>query len=158
VVWDDATLDAWVRDPAGFIPGNRMTFPGLSDGHARADLIAFLEEATRAGAARQQQDQGGMMGGMMGGGQLADLKTAGPQNRVTGIRHCGDTYEVTTADGASEPFWEFNLRFKTDGSDLGPAPGRPVILGAGMMGDRASIVFGSPGEISPFIQDGCPRE
>ena len=97
------------------------------------------------------------MGGMMGAGEMPDLKAVGPQHRVTAVRHCADTYEVTTADGATEPFWEFNLRFKTDGSDLGPEPGRPVILGAGMMGDRASVVFGSPEEISAFIEDGCPQ-
>jgi cytochrome c len=96
-------------------------------------------------------------GGMMGGGELPDLKTVGPENRVTAIGHCGDTYEVSTADGVSEPFWEFNLRFKTDGSDLGPEPGKPVIVGAGMMGDRASVVFAAPKEISAFIHDECPR-
>ena len=98
-----------------------------------------------------------MMGGMMGAAELPDLKTVGPENQVTGIRHCADTYEVTTADGVTEPLWEFNLRFKTDGSDLGPEAGRPVILGAGMMGDRASVVFRSPKEISAFIQEECPK-
>ena len=154
VIWDAVALDAWLRDPADFIPGNRMTFPGLPDDQVRADLLAYLEEATNAGAAERRPNQGG---GMMGGGELPDLKSAGPQNRVTGLRHCGDTYEVATADGASEPFWEFNLRFKTDSSDLGPEPGRPVIVDAGMMGDRAAIVFRSPKEISAFIQDQCPN-
>jgi cytochrome c len=83
------------------------------------------------------------------------LKTAEPASRVTAIRYCGDTYEVTTADGASEPFWEFNLRFKTDGSDRGPHPGEPVIVGTHMMGDRASVVFAAPKEISAFIKDEC---
>ena len=66
-----------------------------------------------------------------------------------------NTYEVATADGAREPYWEFNLRFKTDGSELGPEPGKPVIVGAGMVGDRASVVFASPQEISPSIVPGC---
>jgi hypothetical protein len=39
--------------------------------------------------------------------------------------------------------------------ELGPEPGKPVIVGAGMMGDRASVVFASPQEISPFIAPGC---
>jgi cytochrome c len=94
-----------------------------------------------------------MMG--MGGGELPDLKTLGPEHQVTAVRHCEDTYEVATADGTSEPYWELNLRFKTDGSELGPEPGKPVIVGAGMMGDRASIVFASPSEISPFVVPGC---
>lgn len=52
-------------------------------------------------------------------------------------------------------FWEFNLRFKTDGSVNGPAPRDPVIISASMRGDRAFVIFASPVEISPFIQKGC---
>ena len=72
------------------------------------------------------------------------------------IRHCGDGYHVTTEDGQIVPFWEFNLRFKTDSSRLGPSKGRPVLLPAGMQGDRASIVFASPEEISRTIEAKCP--
>jgi cytochrome c len=151
VVWNEVTLDAWIADPQAFIPGNRMAFRGLSDAQARADLIAYLAQAEHQAV---EAPPGGMMG--MGASDLPDLKTTGPEHRVTAIRHCGDTYEVVTEDEASEPFWEMNLRFKTDGSQLGPAPGKPVIVGAGMMGDRASVVFAAPTEISPFIQEGCP--
>jgi len=53
------------------------------------------------------------------------------------------------------PFWEFNLRFKTDSSPNGPAPGKPVLVGQGMQGDRAQVVFSAPEEISSFIRKGC---
>jgi cytochrome c len=151
LVWDEATLDAWIADPQALVPGNRMTFRGLPDRQARADLIAYLAQAS-SGEAPAEPGGGGMMGMS---GELPDLKTLGPEHQVTAVRRCGDTYEVATADGASEPYWELNLRFKTDGSELGPAPGKPVIVGAGMMGDRASVVFASPQEISPFIKPGC---
>ena len=149
-VWNEATLDAWIAEPQAVLPGNRMAFRGLPDARARADLIAYLVQAEQQGAPAQQ---GGTTG--MGGSDLPDLKSADPAHRVTAIRHCGDTYDVATADGASEPFWEMNLRFKTDGGKLGPEPGKPVLLGAGMMGDRASVVFASPAEISPFILEEC---
>src|SRR4051794_39972390 len=35
VAWTDQTLDPWLADPAHFIPGNRMTFPGIKDARAR---------------------------------------------------------------------------------------------------------------------------
>ena len=76
--------------------------------------------------------------------------------QVRSIKHCGDTYTVETADGKVEKIWEFNLRFKSDSSKLGPAPGKPVVVGAGMQGDRASIVFASPKEISGTIKQSCP--
>ena len=77
------------------------------------------------------------------------------ERRVKGIRHCGDGYHVTTQDGKTVPFWEFNLRFKTDSSRLGPATRKPVLVPAGMQGDSASIVFSSPAEIGRLIEERC---
>ena len=151
IVWDEATLDAWIADPRALIPGSRMAFRRLSDAQARADLITYLEHAGRQPA---EAPQGGMIG--TGAGNSPDLRMLGPEHRVAAIRHCGDTYEVATADGKTEPFWEMNLRFKTDRSRRGPEPGKPVIIGAGMMGDSASIIFDSPAEISPSIREECP--
>lgn len=150
VIWDEASLDAWIADPQAFIPGTRMSFRGLSDTQARADLIAYLAEPEHA---QSEAPQGGKMG--MGGGTSPDLKTLGPEYQVMAIRYCRDTYEVATADGTTVPFWEFNLRFKTDSSPRGPSPGKPAIVGTGMMGDRAAVVFASPQEISTFIAAGC---
>ncbi|MGE3289831.1 MAG: cytochrome c family protein [Geminicoccaceae bacterium] len=150
VVWNEATLDAWIADPRALVPGNRMIFRGLADAKTRADLVAYLAQADHTAA----QGAGDEMTGM-GGGDLPDLKTLGPEHRVTAVRYCRDTYEVATADGTSEPYWETNLRFKTDSSGLGPPPGKPVIVGAGMMGDRASIIFAAPTEISAFIRSAC---
>jgi cytochrome c len=157
VVWDAATLDAWLADPQALIPGNRMTFRGLPDEQARADLIAYLEEATAEGSdAARGPAPGGMGGGMMGTPEMADLRRdMGPNNRITSIRHCGDTYTVGVESGEAHQFWEFNLRFKTDSSDKGPEPGRPVLIPASMMGDRAFVIFAAPGEISASIQSGC---
>jgi cytochrome c len=162
LVWREDTLDAFLADPQGFLPGNRMTFPGIQEQPARADLIAFLQTATAGGAqveaegAPAEGRQGGMMGGMMGApGDLPDLKTLGPDQQVTAIRYCADTYHVTTAAGDALPFWEFNLRFKTDSSDKGPHPGQPVLLPASMMGDRAFVIFAAPAEISASIKSKC---
>lgn len=43
-VWTVQKLDAWLTDPARFVPGTSMGFPGLRDGMERADVIAFLNE------------------------------------------------------------------------------------------------------------------
>lgn len=40
--WDEATLDGYLKDPKGFIPGNKMVFVGIKDDADRADLIAYL--------------------------------------------------------------------------------------------------------------------
>lgn len=160
VVWDDTSLEAWLKDPAQFIPGNTMTFPGIKDAQQRADLIAYLKEATHKGAApsqREAQRREGMgrMMGMMGGADVPNLRKPSPGEQVTSISYCPDTYTVTTADGATHQYWERNLRFKTDSSETGPVKGAPAIIGAGMMGDRASLIFAGPEEISTFIVRAC---
>lgn len=154
VVWDTASLDAWIKNPAAFIPYNAMTFPGLQDAATRADLIAYLK-ALGEGKTLPPTAQGGM-GGMMGSTpQRPDLKQLKAEDTVTSIRYCRDTYYVTTADGKTRAFWESNLRFKTDSSDLGPHPGAPVMLGAGMAGDRAFVIFAKPEEFDAFVRRHC---
>lgn len=151
VVWDAAALDRWLEDPQAVVPRNLMTFPGVKDARQRADLVAYLK-AVAAGQAPPAAPGGRMMAGPA----RPDLKTLGPERRVKAIRYCGDGYHVTTEDGRTVPFWEFNLRFKTDSSPQGPARGRPVLLSAGMQGDRASIVFASPEDINRTVEAKCP--
>ena len=40
IVWNDKTLDDWIKDPQHFIPGNDMTFQGIKDDQQRVDLLA----------------------------------------------------------------------------------------------------------------------
>jgi len=157
VVWDEAGLDAWLADPQALIPENRMIFRGLPEAGDRSDLIAHLRQASEQGGSQQAHSgsEGMAGGGMMGPSEPLDLKTLEANNRVASIRHCRDTYTVVTEDGGANEFWEFNLRFKTDGGENGPAADHPVIIPGGMMGDRAFVVFASPAEISPFIRPGC---
>jgi cytochrome c len=48
-VWTPRALDAWLAAPFAFLPGNRMTFPGLPNGNDRNDLIAYLLQYTSNG-------------------------------------------------------------------------------------------------------------
>lgn len=41
--WSDTNVEKYLADPRGFIPGNKMAFPGLKDDAERKDLIAFLK-------------------------------------------------------------------------------------------------------------------
>jgi cytochrome c len=156
IIWNDDTLGEWIKDPQHFIPGNTMTFPGIKDARQRADLLAFLKDATQPGHAPKAAQGGNQMGGMMmGGGQVPNLGKLDPEDRVQSINHCGDTYKVASADGKIRDFWERSLRFKTDVSDEGPQKGMPALVPAGMMGDRADVIFASPDEISGFIAHQC---
>ena len=43
LVWDEATLDLYLKSPMEFIPGNKMVFPGLEREKDRKNLIEFLK-------------------------------------------------------------------------------------------------------------------
>lgn len=43
LIWDDATLDKWLTNPAALVPGTKMTFAGLSDQAKRKELIEYLK-------------------------------------------------------------------------------------------------------------------
>ena len=152
LTWDEASLDKWLAGPEKFLPGNSMTFPGVRDAQARRDLIAYLKAVDENKAPSAAKGGGPMMGAAR---PKLDLRNPPPAGRVVSIKYCGDTYTVETADGKIEKIWEFNLRFKSDSSKLGPAPGKPVLVAAGMRGDRGSIVFASPEDISGAIKRDC---
>jgi cytochrome c len=84
--------------------------------------------------------------------QFQNLKEVSPDRQVVAIRYNRDTYKITTADGRSTDLWEANLRFKIDSSENGPLSGKPVILPTGMVGDRATVFFASPTEMSALIK------
>ncbi|MGH6661979.1 MAG: c-type cytochrome [Rhodospirillales bacterium] len=160
VTWNDHTLDAWLQEPRKFIPGTTMTLAPIRDSAERRNIIAYLKQLAsdspgKAAGGQESAPGGGMMG-MMGSSELADVSKPPPAQQVTSIRYCRDTYQVTTADGKTLKFWEFNLRFKTDSTANGPPNGKPVLLPAGMMGgDRSFVVFRGPREISGFIEEKC---
>jgi cytochrome c len=47
VVWDEKTIAAYVTDPKGYIPGNKMVFPGIKKQSEIDDLIAYLKAASK---------------------------------------------------------------------------------------------------------------
>lgn len=47
VTWSEETLDTFLASPKKMIKGNRMPFSGLRNKTQRADLIAYLKQATK---------------------------------------------------------------------------------------------------------------
>ena len=145
-VWDVETLDAWIADPVKLIPGNTMAFPGVRNAKAREDLIAYLKAVSDGTAPARAERQAA---------QKIDLRQAPPEGQVRSIRLCKGSYTVETADGKREEVSEASLSFRSDSSELGPAPGKPVAIGAGRQAEGGTIIFASPAEISRFVQRSC---
>lgn len=153
--WDETTLYAWVADPAAFVKDNFMTFRGIKDDTARRDLVAFLRLALAPDGGKAVVAKGLIPEQMARGQAPESLDHAGPDEQVAAVRHCRNTFFVVTADGTERPFWEMNLRLKVDSSATGPKGGKPVLTPSGMQGDRASLVFSDPAQISAFVQSKC---
>jgi cytochrome c len=47
IVWSETTLNEFLSGPQAYVKGTRMTFTGFPDAQDRADVIAFLKEATK---------------------------------------------------------------------------------------------------------------
>lgn len=154
VVWDASTLDAWLQDPAAVIPGTSMRIRPISDTAKRRDIIAYLQKL----AADHRQGRDAPDDEAARRADPPNLKDAPPANKVDRVTHCDDTYTLRMANGETLKFWEFNLRLKTDSSARVPHPGSPVLMGAGMRGDRASLIFTSPAEIGRLVTTACPND
>ena len=48
IVWSEETIAAYIADPKGYIPKNKMAFKGVRKERDRQNLIAYLKEATGA--------------------------------------------------------------------------------------------------------------
>ena len=47
IAWTPETLDKFLADPQAVAPGNRMPYAGMASASDRADLIAYLQQATK---------------------------------------------------------------------------------------------------------------
>jgi cytochrome c len=47
IVWDEASLDSYLAHPKDVVPGTKMAFAGLRDEKERADVIAYLKQASQ---------------------------------------------------------------------------------------------------------------
>ena len=47
IVWTPETLDKFIADPQAVVPANRMPYAGMANPGDRADLIAYLQKASK---------------------------------------------------------------------------------------------------------------
>jgi cytochrome c len=52
IVWTAATLDRFLANPMQVVPGTAMGYAGVSDPKERADLVAFLAQASASATCR----------------------------------------------------------------------------------------------------------
>lgn len=48
LTWDGPTLEKWLTDPRGMIPGTKMSFVGIKNPKDRTDVVAYLLAASAA--------------------------------------------------------------------------------------------------------------
>jgi cytochrome c len=55
IVWNESTLDRFLAAPTKTVPGTSMGYAGTEDPRDRADLIAWLSEASKSAACNSTQ-------------------------------------------------------------------------------------------------------
>lgn len=48
LTWDEPTLDKYLTNPRGVVPGTKMLFPGLKNADDRHAVIAYLKQESTA--------------------------------------------------------------------------------------------------------------
>jgi cytochrome c len=87
--------------------------------------------------------------------EATDLKTLPPSQQVASLRYCRGAYDVRLKDGSVRSFKEYDLGFKTDTSDKGPAITTPVLVPTGRVGDRAFVIFAGLDELKAGLKKEC---
>lgn len=52
LVWDEKTLDLFLKSPTKLVPGTFMTYDGVPEPQERQDLIAYLKKAGQSDACK----------------------------------------------------------------------------------------------------------
>lgn len=47
ISWTAETIEKFIADPQAMVPGNRMPYAGMASADDRADLVAYLQKATK---------------------------------------------------------------------------------------------------------------
>lgn len=82
---------------------------------------SFLEIATKTGGAQIAVEKGYIPESYIRGQAPQPLLNAPAEARIETIRHCGDSYFISTEDQVRKPYWEKNVRLKIDSTDTGPS-------------------------------------
>lgn len=96
LTWDAATLDRFLADPTGAVPGTSMVVP-IQDATARENVIAYFE-ALANGSFAPPAPRGGGFGGFGGNAPVPDQSNADWKNDRPGRVHRVDL------DALPEPF------------------------------------------------------
>lgn len=47
IIWTEETLDRFLKDPLGTLPGTKMGYAGVKNAQERADLVAWLARVSQ---------------------------------------------------------------------------------------------------------------
>ena len=107
--WTIDDLNAWLTNPAAYIPGTKMGYPGESDAKKRAQIIAFLRTLSDApialpnekeGAAKADQDHPGEAKNMSADAKPGDQSPPAPPNKPGAPQPVPQSPEPSAAAGA----------------------------------------------------------
>ncbi|MDH3664402.1 MAG: cytochrome c family protein, partial [Alphaproteobacteria bacterium] len=133
--WTVAEMDAFLGNPKGTIPGNRMTFPGLKDAEDRTNVIAYLNDpaggegaaapsTTEAAAATTEESQSG---------SIESTTESGSDTQVAAVS--GADFSAGDAEAGKKVFRKCRACHKVEEGKNGVGPSLFGVIGR----DKGSI-------------------
>ncbi|MBY4677628.1 c-type cytochrome [Marinobacterium arenosum] len=114
--WSAERLDGYLKDPAGFAPGNRMAFAGLPDQSQRKALIAYLATLSdQPPAVKQGQEADGTTPFDYGG-----LPPGEGRELVYGRCSACHSLMLVKQQGLSRERWQYTLEWMVEEQGMEP--------------------------------------
>lgn len=153
VVWNEKSLEEWIRNPQKLVPSTTMPDPRIKDETFRQAIVEFLKIAmAKDGYEKVVSEK--LITEKIANGQLPKfVREPGKFSVVKSVESCGQVYSIVLVDGAAKKVWKLNLSFKVMHGDFGPKENQPIMVPTGSMGDRFEIIFHSYKELSAMITE-----
>lgn len=150
--WNDTTIRQWLESPESLVSGTTMTFDGIKDKKTVDDLAEFLKVAMGPNGFQKVVENKWTTVEAATGQFPKNVSNPEAKDIVTKIEYCQEIYTLTYKNKTMTRHWEINIDFKVNSQPTGPKRGAPTRINSGSMGDRFSVVFNSPSEISQFVK------
>ncbi len=132
-VWDFDTLDQFLTNPANYVEGTKMVFPGIADSTDRAHLLAYLNQLSDNPVVFSKSEKVMPLPASQSGATTAfgDDWPSGPGSTMTGYA-CSACHSlaIVKQQGLTRADWDELLDWMVDeqGMDVLPTDQRTQVL------------------------------
>jgi cytochrome c len=143
LVWDEKTMQNWLRNPKHLVPGTSMTYDFAGDDESLENLIEFLKVATVPDGYKTVLNKKWISKEFADGQRPRSWIEPSDDQVVEKIEYCKSIYTIYRKASGVSKYWEENINLRVSASDRNGGIKSIRILPTGSLGDRFLILFPS---------------